>query len=255
MTLFLVGGGPSENLSDVHDAYAASVAVRARARGRIARVACITAGATEEVAPFLDSYTSPLLSRLPDCEIVHINLLPVVTDAEGGAAVDPTEWPETLADLDGVIVAGGHTPSYLAGLAPKRNELATLVRQDMPWIGYSAGAAVTSRHALVGGWRVNGRAVGHPDWAQGLDEVSVVDGLGLITPTVATHADVALSDGLLTGLVEGAVTRTAVGIDEDTCLVVDPISGRTAHYGVGRIRWFSREPLGVTVTTQHPEEA
>ena len=249
MTLFLVGGGPCENLSDVHDAYAASVGVRAR--GRSPKVAYISAGTAEQVAQFVEAYTAPLRSRLPDCEIVSINLLPHVPGPDGAASVDPTEWPESLAGLDGVIVGGGHTPSYLAGLAPRRDELARLVRGDVPYIGYSAGASVTSRHALIGGWQVNGRAVGAQQWAEGLDEVSVVDGLGMITPTIGTHADVALNDGLLTGIVEAGLTRTAVGIDEDTCLVVDPVTGRTAHYGVGRIRWFSREDDAVIVTTQY----
>lgn len=252
MTLFLVGGGPSENLSDVHDAYAASVGVRSR--GRTARVAYISAGRPEEVRSFADAYTQPLLSRLPDCEVVEVFLLPPEESVgEGRAPVDPTVWPEDLSTLDGVIVAGGHVPSYLAGLAPRRNELARLVREDVPWIGYSAGASVTSRHALVGGWRLNGRPVGSSEWAEGLDEVSVVDGLAMITPTVGTHADVALVDGMLTSIVEQNLTRTAVGIDEDTCLVIDPVTGRTAHYGRGRIRWFSREAGGVNVVTQYPD--
>ena len=136
-------------------------------------------------------------------------------------------------------------------MAPKRAELARLVRSDAAYIGYSAGASVTSRHALVGGWQVNGRAVGSQAWSEGLDEVSVVDGLGMITPTIGTHSDVALNDGLLTGIVEAGHTRTAVGIDEGTCLVVDPVTGRTAHYGVGRIRWFSGEDGAVSVTTQY----
>lgn len=251
MTLFLVGGGPSENLSDVHDAYAASVAVRAR--GRSAKVAYISAGEADQVAQFVEAYTAPLLSRLPDCQIITITLLPVQPGDEGAEPVDPTDWPASLSDLDGVIVAGGHTPSYLTGLAPRRDDLARLVRDDVPYIGYSAGASVTSRHALVGGWKVNGHPAGSEQWSEGLDEVSVVDGLGMITPTVGTHNDVALGDGLLTGIIEQNLTRTTVGIDEDTCLVVDPITGRTAHYGAGRIRWFSRETHGVTVTTQYPE--
>lgn len=251
MTLFLVGGGPGENLSDVHDAYAASVGVRAR--GRRATVAFISVGEAEQVAQFAEAYTAPLLARLPECEIVMINLLPHVPGADDAELVDPTEWPESLSAVDGLIVAGGHTPSYLAGLAPKRNELARLVHNDVPYIGYSAGAAVTSRHALVGGWKINGRAVGSQNWSEGLDEVSIVDGLGMITPTIGTHNDVALGDGLLTGVVEQNWTRTTVGIDEDTCLVVDPVTGRTAHYGAGRIRWFSHEGQEVAVTTQYAE--
>ncbi|MGA4670527.1 Type 1 glutamine amidotransferase-like domain-containing protein [Propionibacteriaceae bacterium Y1923] len=239
MTLFLVGGAPSDQLSDVHDVFAASVAARLRgAASRRPRVAYVSAGPAEQAQQYTAAYLDPVRSRLPEVEVTEVYL---------------PEWPEDFDGVDAIIVAGGHTPTYLEHLAPHRDQLARLVRDDVHYLGYSAGAQVASRHALVGGWRREGRPVGSQEWSEGLDEVSVVDGLALITPTVATHSDVALHDGLLTGIVESAVTRTAVGIDEDTCLVVDPVSGRTAHYGLGRVRWFSREPLGVMVTTQYPD--
>lgn len=246
MTLFLVGGGPSENLSDVHDVFAASVG--ARARGRSARVAYISAGRPEEVASFAPDYTQPLLDRLPHCEVSEIYLLPV---GEDGA--DETEWPEGLADVDGVIVAGGHTPSYLRGLQPKRAELARLVREDVPWLGFSAGAHVTSRHCWVGGWRSGGHQVANQLASEGLEEVEVVDGLALITPTVVAHNDTWQTESVAITALEQHWSGTAVAIDEDTCLVVDPITGRTAHYGRGRIRWFNREASGVMVRTQYPD--
>lgn len=246
MTLFLVGGGPSENLSDVHDVFAASVG--ARSRGRVARVGYVSAGHPDQTRQYVDAYLDPLRARLPECEVVEVSLLPVAEGAE-----DQTQWPDDLADLDGLIVAGGHTPSYLAGLAPRRAELARLVRADVPWLGYSAGAMVTSRHALVGGWQQGGVPIGQRDWSEGLDELTVVDGLNLITPLIATHNNVMQADALVLAALEADLARTAVAIDEDTCLVVDPITGRTAHYGRGRLRWFSREGASVSVTTQYPD--
>lgn len=247
MTLFLVGGGPAANLSDVHDAYAASVG--ARARGHAARVAYISHGLPEQVSQFAPGYVEPLTSRLPECSVTEIYLLPPAEDG-----TDPTTWPDDLADYDGIIVAGGHTPSYLTGLAPRRDQLARLVREDVPWIGYSAGAMVASRHALIGGWRQNGRAIGNQAWSEDLDEITVVDGLALVSPLIATHNDVAQSDSVVLALMEADPSlRTAVAMDEDTCLIVDPITGRTAHYGRGRLRWFSREAGAIVVKTQYPE--
>ena len=247
MTLFLVGGGPSENLSDVHDAYAASVG--ARARGRTARVVWISAGRPEQVQAFAADYTTPLLERLPDCEVTEVYLLPVAEDG-----TDETVWPEDLKDYDGIIVAGGHTPSYLTGLAPMRPELARLVREDVPWIGYSAGAQVASRHAHVGGWMIKGQQVANELASEGLDEISIVDGLALITPLVVTHNNTWQTESVAITALEHNWSRTAVAIDEDTCLIVDPITGRTALYGTGRIRWFSREAAGVVVKTQYPDD-
>lgn len=247
MTLFLVGGGPSENLSDVHDAYAASVA--ARARGHQARVAYISAGRPEQVQGFVADYTRPLLQRLPECEVTEVCLLPVAEGEE-----DQSVWPEDLSEYDGIIVAGGHTPSYLTGMMPKRAALARLVREDVPWIGYSAGAHVTSRHCWVGGWKVKGHQVGNELAAEGLEELTVVDGLALVTPLVATHNNTWQTESLVLAALEHNHSRTGVAIDEDTCLIIDPVTGRTALYGKGRIRWFSREASGVVVKTQYPDD-
>ncbi|MGA4506862.1 hypothetical protein ACQB6R_00825 [Propionibacteriaceae bacterium G1746] len=247
MTLFLVGGGPTDQLSDVHDVFAASIGARVRGiAGRAPRVAYLSAGLPDEVAQFKDAYLAPLLERLPEVEVTEVYLLPHAAEEP-----DPTVWPDDFDDMDAIIVAGGHTPSYLAGLAPHRDQLARMVRGDVHYLGYSAGASITSRHALISGWQLNGRPVASQQWSEGLDEATVVDGLAMITPTIATHADVALNDGLVIGVLEADLTRQCVGIDEHTCLVVDPITGRTAHYGRGRLRWFSRESSSVVVTTQH----
>lgn len=253
MTLFLVGGAPSENLSDVHDVFAASVG--ARARGRTPRVALVVAGPPEQISRHTPFYLEPLRARLPECEVVEVHLPPASAPGapDEPAPIDDTAWPDDLANLDGIIVGGGHTPSYLAGLAPRRNELARLVREDVPWLGFSAGAMVTARHALIGGWQLDGVQIGNRDWSEDLDELTVVDGLALVTPLIATHNNTMQADALVLAALDRDLARQAVAIDEDTCLVVDPISGRTAHYGRGRLRWFTREGGSVEVTTQHPD--
>lgn len=261
MTLFLVGGGPSAALNDVHDAYAASVGFRAR--GHAPRVAYLSVGRREDVGHFASDYTAPLLERLPQCEVVEVYLDAPVA-AEQTEAVEqsgPSEQSESseqampdLSEMDGIIIAGGHTPSYVSALAAHRSQLSRLVSGDVPVIGYSAGAMAASRHAFVGGFRHQGRQVGNEEASEGLDEVSIVDGLALVSPTVVCHNDAWGLDGLAITIVEQNWSRTVVALDEDACLIVDPISGRTALYGTGRIRWFTRDAGGISVKTQYPDD-
>lgn len=156
-------------------------------------------------------------------------------------------------DLDAVILADGHSPTLLTALAGLRNQLSRLVHADVPFIGYAAGAAVAARHAYVGGWRVEGYPVANENTAHGLDDVAIVDGLALVTPLILPHNNTEHADGLATSCLEQNWARTAVALDDLACLIVDPISGRTANYGKGRIRWFTREAGGVLVRTQYPD--
>ncbi len=127
-----------------------------------------------------------------------------------------------LDDLDGaagVYVAGGLTPAYAAALVP--TGLGARVRERrLPYAGYSAGAALAATRALVGGWRLDGRAVCDEDASEDLDELTVVDGLGLVPLTVEVHAT---QWGTLTRLVHavaGGLTGTGVAVDEHTCVEV-----------------------------------
>ena len=46
---------------------------------------------------------------------------------------------------------------------------------------------IAPRRALLGGWRLGSTAVTHEDNAEDLDQVTVVDGLGLVSSTVEVH--------------------------------------------------------------------
>lgn len=169
------------------------------------------------------------------------------------SAVDPAPSATLPDDLDGVILADGHSPTLLTALAGVRNQLSRLVHADVPFIGYAAGAAVAARHAYVGGWRVEGYPVANENTAHGLDDVAIVDGLALVTPLILPHNNTEHADGLATSCLEQNWARTAVALDDTACLIVDPVSGRTANYGKGRIRWFTREAGGILVRTQYPD--
>ena len=229
MTMFLVGSGPAPSLDSVHDQFVE----QAKKRGTRVMVALL--GDEQEVGSFLADYAEPISSRWPEAEIV-----PVWLDDEPDAAQNTTTWPEAPEDLAGIVIAGGWTPGYLEALRPKRELIAKLVRRGVPYMGYSAGAMIVSKRAIVGGWHFRGRQVTPEIWGEGLDELEVRDGLALIGPGVDVHADVSSLGRAMAALEKGEL-GSVVAIDEGTCLVVDPASGRTAIEGSQRVHWLSHE--------------
>lgn len=234
MTMFLVGGGPTDGLGGVHDEFVA------QARERGSRIGLALLGSAEEAEHWVEEYAAPIRERFADVEIV-----PIFLDDEPVAAENETVWPDDLEQLAGLVVAGGWTPGYLAALMPRRNSIARLVRGGAPYLGYSAGAMVAAKHALVGGWRFRGRQVAPEVWGEGLEEVELREGLGLVGITLDVHTDVLHLDRLVATLEQGQV-HSAIAIDEDTCLVVDVLNGRTRVEGNQRIHWLTRES-GATV--------
>lgn len=168
--------------------------------------------------------------------------------ADEGDGVDRDRWSGVLADAGtvrhvvvtegrplvatdvagaaGVFVAGGLTPLYARLVVPAREALAGL-----PFAGFSAGAAIASDRAVVGGWRVGDLEVCAEEAGEDLDEVTVVDGLGRVGFAVDVHA---AQWGTVTRSLHavrlGLVTE-AWAVDEHTALVVD--EGRVSVVGAG----------------------
>jgi cyanophycinase len=156
-----------------------------------------------------------------------------------GAEVRPVvvseSRPLTQGDLAGaaaVYIAGGWTPGYAAACCV--NDLAI----DVPFAGFSAGAAIAADAALVGGWQLNGRPVCPDDAGEDLDEVTVARGLGLVPFAVEVHA---AQWGTLTRLahaVAAGLVSSGIAIDEHTC--VEVVGGEAvAVRGVGAAHWMA----------------
>ena len=171
---------------------------------------------------------------------VRASHAPFVAACEGGPIVafaleDPGRWEDALrlagasdvcclleppsadalAGAAGVFVGGGATPGYQEALAGWR------APAELPFAGFSAGAAVAGARAIVGGWRLGGRDVCAEEAGEDLDELAVRDGLGLVPFAVDVHAT---QWGTLTRLVHAVragLVETGWAIDEGTVLVVD----------------------------------
>ncbi|WP_203568808.1 type 1 glutamine amidotransferase family protein [Aestuariimicrobium ganziense] len=249
MTIFLVGSGPGDDdsgMREVWDAFVASARERARLDQTNRLVICML-GTADETAPYLPAYLDPIRARWAEVEPVVVNLTD--PDDDGSAT---TTWPEDVERSAGLVVCGGWTPGYLSALSPHRDEIGRMVRRDVPYLGFSAGASIASRHALVGGWQFRGIQVQQEISGEGLAELTIQDGLALVTPMVQVHTDTWSNEGVVITALEHGHGQHAVSIDEQTCLAVDPVTGRTARLGSGRLRWFTREHAGVLVRTEEP---
>lgn len=122
-----------------------------------------------------------------------------------------------LAGADALVVCGGLTPAYAAALAPVAEGVQAWCA-TRPYLGFSAGAAVASGRALVGGWRLAGRAVCPSDAGEDLDELLVTDGLGLLPVAVDVHADAWGTLGRLAAAVAAGLVPAGVALDEGTVL-------------------------------------
>jgi cyanophycinase len=149
---------------------------------------------------------------------------------------------EDLAGAAGLFVGGGSTPDYQEALdgwhAPA----------DLPFAGFSAGAAVAAQRAIVGGWRLGGRDVCAEEAGEDLEQLAVRDGLGLVPFAVDVHAT---QWGTLTRLVHAVgagLVDEGWAIDEGTVLVVDDGSVRVE--GLGSAYRVAPRDGGVAVSVQ-----
>ncbi len=229
MSIFLLGGGWDRAVEDeVWGGFAAQV----RDRATRPRVGLVVIGVEDEDLAYHQRFVEVL-------ERIGLGEDLVVTRVAEGASCPA----EALRGLDGLVVGGGHTPSYLTALAPVAADVRALVADGVPYAGFSAGSAVAATHALVGGWRHDGVPVCPEDSGEEVEELAVHPGLGLVEGTVDVHASSWGTVSRLAAAIAAGLAPRGVAIDEDTCLRFDP-AGPTwvpgdpvTRTGAGRAWW------------------
>lgn len=221
VTAVLIGGG-----WDYPDVYGPFL----DGAGRNAVVACVVVdGGAAEFA----RWAAALQAARP-CRPVPV-LVP------RGAALDT----DALGDADALLVCGGLTPAYANALAPAAAAVRAWLSSGRPYAGFSAGAALAADHAVVGGYRLGARVVCPADAAEGLEEVTVVDGLGLVDFGVDVHAAQWGTVGRLIAAVASRRVARGVAIDEDTALVID--ADGVSVIGHGAVHVVRRTKGGIHV--------
>jgi cyanophycinase len=150
--------------------------------------------------------------------------------------------PEQVAGAAGVFVAGGWTPGYREALVAAGTGW---LPRDVPYGGFSAGAAIAATDAIVGGFRRDdGRAVCAEEAGEDLAALTVRPGLGLVTFAVDVHAT---QWGTLTRLahaVDAWLAPEGWAVDEGTALVVDEPGAEPRVEGLGSAYRVARADAG-----------
>jgi cyanophycinase len=162
--------------------------------------------------------------------------LTAVTACSPAPVLVPVGSQLSLTQLDGadaVLVCGGLTPAYADALGPVAGQLREwLTAGNRPYAGFSAGAAVAASRAVVGGWLRDGAPVCPEDAAEDLEELTVVNGLGLVPFAVDVHCSSWGTLPRLIAAVRAGQAASGLALDEDTALTVQ--DGTVTVTGVGR---------------------
>src|SRR5690606_12907533 len=111
------------------------------------------------------------------------------------------------------------------------------------YLGFSAGAMVAAELALVGGYRAGGAEVCPVGWSEGLDELTLRPGIGLVPWAVEVHAAQAGTLGRAVAAVAGGGALPAVALDEVAALHVEDDGARHV-LGSGRAWWVTSDAAG-----------
>ena len=237
MSVHLVGGGSvPEQYASVYGPFVAEAAARATASGRDEpRIAVITVGDGSGVT----AHAAELVAALAAAGLVEARS---TTLARGELAT-----LLAVAEADGIVIGGGVTPDYLNALLPIAGEVRRQVSAGVPYLGFSAGAMIAAERALIGGWQIGGVEVSPQDGSEGLDEVTVLPGIGLLDVTVEVHAAQRGNLSRLIAATEAGLIEGGLAIDENSALVVG--EGALAVVGSGSVWRVSQAEGGVLVST------
>jgi cyanophycinase len=225
------GGGDPAHDTEVFGAFRAEVVSRASQSGRDEPiVAIVTVGPGS-------AHADELAASLGDTVQTRRTVL-----APGDIAA-----LTAISAVDGILIGGGVTPDYLTALLPIAGEIRRQVSAGVPYLGFSAGAMIAAERALIGGWRIGGVEVTPEHVSEGLDEITLVQGIGLLDVTVDVHAAQSGSLSRLIAATEAGLIDGGLAIDENTVLVVG--EGALGVHGAGSVWRVSQADGGVLVST------
>jgi cyanophycinase len=234
MSIHLVGGGWSE---DLFRHFVVEAGSRAAGSARVIPRIGVLLLADDEASGSEQSerYRSMLLG-IASCS-------PIVTVLSDGSEATS----ELLSDIDGLLIGGGLTPAYLEAVTGLVEEIRLLVSDGLPYLGYSAGAAIAADAAIIGGWMIGEVPVCAEDTGEDLDEVTVVEGLGLVDLAIDVHAAQWGTLARLIASTEAGLVDGGVAIDEETVLIVG--DGTLRVEGLGSVWRVTNSTEGVLVST------
>ena len=213
--IFLIGGGwRDETFSQTYGRFL-QAATRGSGERRVAIIVAEETGANshEHFLRFFKAFEAIGLNSAEAVEVI-VSAEKFLTKEEL-REIKPT----------GVFVCGGLTPAYFDALCVDKNWLAYLTENKIPYCGFSAGASVASKNAIIGGWRreLKNKSVQIADENAGedLDLLDVRNALGLVNFTVDVHATQWGTLSRLVHAIDAKLADEGWAIDENTMLEID----------------------------------
>ncbi len=247
MSIHLVGGGwPIDDDAVVYRRFFAEIAAHAEAAGKLE-------GATLPIVLVRDGDAAERFAEIVAAFEQLGKIQPVAVLAAENAPIEPG----VFADADGIVVWGGLTPAYRTSLEPSFGELRRLVAGGVPYLGFSAGAAIAAERALVGGWKIDSVEIGAEEASEDLEQLTVAPGIGLIDLAVDVHAAQWGTVSRLIAATEAGLVDGGVAIDEHTAFIIG--EGPLLVAGRGSVWKVTPDSGSVRVSTvgadaePHPE--
>ncbi len=162
--------------------------------------------------------------------------------------------PASVFDIDsldrikptGVFVGGGLTPLYQEKLCSDRGWIQYLKDYDIPYAGFSAGSAIASTNAIVGGWQITiGEktfSILDSDLAENLDFIEIRPGLGLTEHSIDAHASQWGTISRVLHSVDQNRISSGWAIDESTMMQIT--NNEINVYGLGQVYFIEKEGKG-----------
>ncbi len=222
MGVVLVGGGPDTTRS----ATCVEPFIEECRRRSASRVGLLLAGDRTSADHFAAAYLALLGELAGTVEVVPLD-----------------DGVSDVTRFDAVVVGGGPTPEYHDRLAAALRAIGEMVAGGAPYLGFSAGAMIAAETAVIGGHLSAGVEVCPAEWSEGLAEVTLRPGIGVVTWAVEVHAAQAGTLGRAIDAVASGAVGSAVALDEDTALHVDA-AGVPRVLGSGRAWWVTRDDDG-----------
>lgn len=233
MAVHLIGGGWDEDESTWTGRFLAEAAQRSRDRSpRLAVV--LWAQTLAEGERWHEEYRADF-TGLGRCDVEIVQLAP-----------DRPLRPDDLTGADGIFIGGGLTPGYHEAVLPARDAIRAAVAAGVSYAGYSAGAMIAGSQALVGGWQLDGVAVCPSEAGEGLVEVSLAEGLGLVDAVVDVHCAQMGLLGRGIAIVEAGLAPWVIAVDECTSAIVD---SDVTTAGKGRVWQIRSSAEGAVVSS------
>ncbi|WP_368499502.1 peptidase S51 [Herbiconiux sp. A18JL235] len=220
MSIHLVGGGWPIDDDVVYRRFFAEIAAHAEAAGKLE-------GATLPVVLVRDGDAAERFAEIVAAFSQLGKIQPVAVLAAENAPIQPGVFD----GADGIVVWGGLTPAYRTSLEPSFGELRRLVAGGVPYLGFSAGAAIAAEQALVGGWKIDSVEIGAEEASEDLEQLTVAPGIGLIDLAVDVHAAQWGTVSRLIAATEAGLVDGGVAIDEHTAFIIGEGPLRVAGRG------------------------